>query len=179
MSSGCGSATTNYSDYYSTFFGNHYATKGYGATNGNTCAGPNVAYQGYPVAPDNCCNGGFSAGVGEYDSRCFFAIPNVCPVTRSAELDVSDLRLTQSEEEIVALRERRRARRKSGETSLDSLYKEVFGMDPQETAAQEADAPAYDTYPVAGGGEYDCLGEESQETRDARRRRAYQKRQQG
>jgi hypothetical protein len=189
----CGSGTSNYSDYYSSFFGNHYATKGYGSSNGSTCAASSVAYQGYPVGADNCCSGGFSAGVGEYDSRCYFAIPRDCPATRSIDENTmqleTDTPLTQTEQDRQLLQQRRRARHHSGETSLDNLYKEVFGIDiADQTGFVDTSYRNGEIISTSQGGavnttgaasaEYDCLGNEyTQEAAEAHNRRARQKRQ--
>jgi len=77
MYSNCGNPAGSLAEYYKGFFGNHYTTAGFGANNGSVCASSAVQYQGYPAGSDTCCQGGFSAGVGQYDSRCYFAIPNV------------------------------------------------------------------------------------------------------
>jgi len=78
MSFNCGSAYGSHADYYRSFFGNNYPFLGYGLNNGCACSacgnlGGN-AYAGYPFGSDACCGGGFAAGPGLFDSRCFIPI---------------------------------------------------------------------------------------------------------
>ncbi|MDR1570636.1 MAG: hypothetical protein LBS72_09140 [Oscillospiraceae bacterium] len=76
--SNCGSFYGSYADYYKSYFGNNYPYMGYGQNNGCACSScanaGGGAYAGYPYGSDSCCGGGFAAGPGLYDSRCFIPI---------------------------------------------------------------------------------------------------------
>lgn len=75
MYNNCGNSYDSYADYYKSFFGSNYPQMGYGncaCGSGTSCAS----------SPNTCCGGGFSAGAGSFDSRCFIPIStSSLPVT--------------------------------------------------------------------------------------------------
>ena len=88
MYNNCGNPAGSYAEYYSGYFGNNYTS--FSANSGGSCAAGASQYQGYPAGAGDCCQGGFSAGAGQYDSRAYFAIPNaLCAVYRNAGAPVA------------------------------------------------------------------------------------------